>query len=404
MLRTIDSDTFTSICNGKCILVRVDFNVPLKDGVITDDTRIRAALDTIVFLLKHNTKIVLVSHLGRPKGQKLPEYSLAPVVPHLEALLAEQNLTKPAHVTMANDVIGDAVRTAVDALPLGDILLLENVRFYKEETENAPAFAQKLASLADIFVNDAFGTSHRAHASTEGVAHHLPSYAGFLVKKEVSFFSSLLSAPEQPFVAIVGGAKVSSKINVLQSLLPTTSAFIIGGGMAYTFLKVQGHSIGKSLYEAEFEDVARDFLASAEKSNVTVILPLDHVCAHEFSETAQPIQVSSGDVPDDVMGMDVGEKTLEKITKTIAEAKTIVWNGPMGVFEFDAFAYGTKKTAEAIASSSATSVIGGGDSVAAANKFHLAEKFSHVSTGGGASLEFLEGNVLPGIKILQDNT
>ncbi len=399
MLQTIDSSSFAAACESKRVLMRVDFNVPLRDGRISDDTRIRAALSSIQHVLNHKAKLILVSHLGRPKGKKLPEYSLAPVADHLQMLFKETGMQ--AKVVMANDVIGKDVQDAVENLDAGNVLLLENVRYYKEETDNDETFAQQLALLADVFVNDAFGSAHRAHASTEGVAHVLPSYAGLLIKKEVSFLQPLLSSPAQPFVAVVGGAKVSSKIQVLQSLLATTKTFIIGGGMAYTFLKAQGHSIGKSLYEAEFEGVAQDFLNEAKKRNVEVILPLDHVCAREFSEDAEAEAIHGVDIPEGRIAMDVGSKSIEAIKQCMVSAATVVWNGPMGVFEFDAFARGTRELAEAIAKSEAVSVVGGGDSVAAANKFKLVEKFSHVSTGGGASLEFLEGKELPGIRVLQ---
>lgn len=383
--------------------MRVDFNVPIKDGVITDDTRILAALESIKFIASKNAKIILVSHLGRPPkgngGKILPELSLAPVAKHLQAVLTKNNIASTVH--MAPDVVGPAVDALIASAKNGDIVLLENVRFYDEETKNDEQFARKLASLADVYVNDAFGAAHRAHSSTEAVAHLLPSFAGFLVQREVKFFQPLLTNPAQPFVAVIGGAKVSSKISVLESLLATAKSFIIGGGMAYTFLKVQGHRIGKSLVESEFEQTAKDFLSAAEKKGVEVVLPVDHLCAKEFSETAAAVAVNAVDIPDDLIAMDIGPASIARIVAVIEKAKTIVWNGPMGVFEFDAFATGTKKIAEAIANSGAVSVVGGGDSVAAANKFKLSQKFSHVSTGGGASLEFLEGKTLPGIAVLQ---
>lgn len=283
----------------------------------------------------------------------------------------------------------------------GDVVLLENVRFYKEEEKNDPEFAKKLAEFGDVYVNDAFGTAHRAHASTEGVAHYLPAYAGFLIEKEVKYMAPLLENPEKPFVAIIGGSKVSSKITVLESLVKTCNTIVIGGGMAYTFLKVQGHEVGKSLVEDDFQDTAKSFLASAEAKGVKVILPVDHVCAAEFSETAAPVAVDTTDIPSDLMGMDIGPKTAEMIVEAVKSAKSVVWNGPMGVFEFANFAKGTETVAKALAESEATSVVGGGDSVAAINKFGLADRISHVSTGGGASLEFLEGKTLPGIKALE---
>lgn len=399
MLQTIDSDSFSHACKeGMRVLMRVDFNVPLSNGKVADDTRIQAAVQSIEYLLKKKIKLILVSHLGRPKGQKSPEYSLQPVAAHLQKLLDSKNIS--THVTMASDVIGQEVKQSLNQLEDGNILLLENVRFYKEETDNDSLFAKELASLADIFVHDAFGTAHRAHASTEGVGHILPSYAGFLMKKEVSFFQPILENPKQPLLAIVGGAKVSSKIAVLQSLLSTTKTFVIGGGMAYTFLKVQGYNIGTSLYEADCENIAKDFLLAAKKNNVEVILPHDHVVAEKFADDSKAISVVDINIPDNFMGMDIGPKTINYITQSISNASTIIWNGPMGVFEFDAFSTGTQKVAQAIADSSSISVVGGGDSVAAANKFNLADKFSHVSTGGGASLEFLEGEQLPGLYIL----
>ncbi len=304
-------------------------------------------------------------------------------------------------VQLANDVIGDEVANQVASMKAGDVLLLENVRFYSEEEENDPDFAKNLASLGDVYVNDAFGTAHRAHASTEGVSHYLPSYAGFLIEKEVKFMAPLLSAPEKPFVAIIGGSKVSSKISVLESLVRTCDTIVIGGGMAYTFLAVQGHTIGKSLVEDEYKDVASSFLAKAKEKGVQVILPVDHLCGAQFKEDTEAISVDATDIPENLIGMDIGPKTISMIVDVVTKAKSVVWNGPMGVFEFDAFAEGTLTVAKALAESEATSVVGGGDSVAAINKFNLADKISHVSTGGGASLEFLEGKVLPGIKALE---
>lgn len=380
---------------GKRVLLRCDFNVPLKGDVITDDTRIKAALPTIQHLLKEGVKaLILVSHLGRPKGRPDSNYSLKPVAEALSHLLG-----KP--VKMANDCIGSEVFSEISALEEGGVILLENIRYYKEEEENNPDFSKKLASLADLYVNDAFGSAHRAHASTEGVAHFLPSVGGFLMEKEDNFLGKVLKNPEKPLVAIIGGSKVSSKIKVLESLLSKASAMVIGGGMAYTFLKVQGYGIGKSLYEEEFKETAQSFLKKAQEMNVQVILPEDHIVSSEFSETAEAKVVNSPNIPEGLMGMDIGEKTLKKIENTLSLAKTIVWNGPMGVFEFDKFSNGTKSVAEMVAGSSAITVVGGGDSVAAINKFNLGDKISHVSTGGGASLEYLEGIQLPGIKILE---
>ena len=381
--------------SNKRVLIRVDFNVPLKEGKVTDATRIVAALPTINYILSQpGTSLVVMSHFGRPKGKKNPDFSMIPVGKKFEELLGRP-------VKVASDVIGEEVRKEVEALKPGEVLLLENCRFYPDEEANNPEFAKELASFGDVYVNDAFGTAHRAHASTEGVAHYLPAYAGFLIEKEVKFMAPLLENPEKPFVAIIGGSKVSSKISVLESLVKTCDAIVIGGGMAYTFLKVQGHQIGKSLVEDDYLDTAKNFLAAAEKKGVKVILPVDHVCAAEFAEDAKPVAVDSIDIPADLMGMDIGPKTTAAIVDALKSAKSVVWNGPMGVFEFASFAKGTEAVAKALAASSATTVVGGGDSVAAINKFGLADKISHVSTGGGASLEFLEGKVLPGIKALE---
>ena len=379
---------------GKRVLIRVDFNVPLKDGVVTDNTRIKAALPTIKYILDNGASLVVMTHLGRPKGQKNPAYSLAPVAKEFEKLLGSK-------VTLASDVIGPEVKKEVEALKPGEVLLLENVRFYAEEEKNDEAFAKELASYGDIYCNDAFGTAHRAHASTEGVSHYLPSYAGFLIEKEVKFMAPILENPEKPLVAIIGGSKVSSKITVLESLVRTCDTIVIGGGMAYTFLKVQGHEIGKSLVEDDYLETAKNFLAKAAEKGVKVILPVDHVAAAAFDENAEPVAVDSVDIPDDLMGMDIGPKTTAAIVEAVKDAKSVVWNGPMGVFEFAAFAKGTEEVAKALAASDATTVVGGGDSVAAINKFGLADRISHVSTGGGASLEFLEGKELPGIKALE---
>ncbi len=380
---------------NKRVLIRVDFNVPVKDGKVTDATRILAALPTINYILEQpGTSLVVMSHFGRPKGKKNPDFSMAPVGKKFEELLG-----KP--VKVASDVIGPEVEKEVKSLKAGEVLLLENCRFYPDEEANNPEFAKTLASYGDVYVNDAFGTAHRAHASTEGVAHYLPAYAGFLIEKEVKFMAPLLENPEKPFVAIIGGSKVSSKISVLESLVKTCDTIVIGGGMAYTFLKVQGHKIGKSLVEDDFLETAKSFLDAAAKKGVKVVLPCDHVCAASFAEDAEPVLVDGVDIPDDLMGMDIGPKTTAIIVDALKDAKSVVWNGPMGVFEFAAFAKGTEAVAKALATSSATTVVGGGDSVAAVNKFGLADKISHVSTGGGASLEFLEGKELPGIKALE---
>ncbi len=381
--------------SGKRVVIRVDFNVPLKDGVVTDDTRIKSALPTINYLLDHGASLVVLTHLGRPKGKKNPEFSLKPVAKKFAEDLGRD-------VQLANDVIGPEVEAQVKALKPGQVLLLENVRFYAEEEANDPEFAKKLASYGDVYVNDAFGTAHRAHASTEGIAHYLPAYAGFLIEKEVKFMAPLLENPARPFVVIIGGSKVSSKISVLESMLKTADTMIIGGGMAYTFKKVLGFKIGQSIFEPDYVDVAKKFLEDAKKKGVKVILPVDNLCGDSFDEHT-PVSLYEGDIPDDKQGMDIGPKTIELIRQALKGAKSVVWNGPMGVFEFDEFAHGTEEVAKMLADSDATTVVGGGDSVAAVNKFNLASKISHVSTGGGASLEFLEGKVLPGIKALEKN-
>ncbi len=390
VLNTILEANFT----GKRALVRVDFNVPVKDGNVGDDTRIKAALPTIEYLLDAGASVVVMSHFGRPKGKKNPDFSMAPIAKRFSELLG-----KP--VALADDVIGSSVERAVKNLKAGEVLLLENVRFYSEEEANDPSFAKTLASYADVYVNDAFGTAHRAHASTEGVAHYLPSYAGFLIEKEVKFMAPLLENPARPFVAIIGGSKVSSKFSVLESLAKTCQTVVIGGGMAYTFLLEQGHSIGGSLVEEEYRQTAASFLAKAKERGVKVILPVDHLCGAAFKEDAEPILIDSADIPDGLIGMDIGPRTIALIVSELKGAKSVVWNGPMGVFEFAAFAEGTLSVARALAESDAVTVVGGGDSVAAINAFHLADKISHVSTGGGASLEFLEGKTLPGIKALE---
>ncbi|HAK47270.1 MAG TPA: phosphoglycerate kinase [Spirochaeta sp.] len=381
---------------NKRVLIRVDFNVPLKEGKITDDTRIQAALPTIKYILEQEgASLIVMSHCGRPKGEKKPEFSLKPAADRLASLIDNE-------VVMASDVIGPEVEKAASELGAGKVLVLENTRFYAEETKNDMAFAEKIAKLGDVFINDAFGTAHRAHASTEGVSHFLPSAAGFLIEKECLFFDGVLESPKKPFVAIIGGAKVSSKIGVLESLLERADSLIIGGGMAYTFLFAQGYGIGKSLFEEDYLDTAKNLLKKAAEKGVEIILPEDHVAAKDFSETAAAVKLDSIDIPDNMLGMDIGEKTLVKVKDRILSAASIVWNGPMGVFEFEAFAAGTLKVAEWVAECKGTTVVGGGDSVAAVNKFGFADKIDHVSTGGGASLEFLEGKVLPGIEALRD--
>ncbi len=381
--------------DDKRVLMRADFNVPVENGSITDDTRIRAALPTIEYILEKKARLVLMSHLGRPKGRRKDEFSLTPVADRLSELIGRP-------VAFVNDCIGETAEYAVSKLDAGEIALLENLRFHEGETKNDRGMARSLARLGDVYVNDAFGTAHRAHASTEGVTRFLPSFAGFLIEKEVEFFSKILERPEKPFVAIIGGAKVSTKIAVLESLLQRCSTLVIGGGMAYSFLKAKGISIGKSMCEDEYLKTARELLQKAEQRGVNIILPEDHLAAEEFDAGAKPVEVSGEEIPENLIGMDIGPKTVEGLRQVIAEAKTLVWNGPMGVFEFEAFSKGTLHVAEFVAECGGTTVIGGGDSVAAVNKFGLADKIDHVSTGGGASLEFLEGKTLPGIAALMD--
>ncbi len=381
---------------NKRVLVRVDFNVPLDDGGnITDDTRMQKALPTLQYILdQEGASLVIMSHLGRPKGEPQDKYSLRQLKDHLAEITGRK-------VLFSSDCVGPEAEKAASELKAGEILLLENTRFHKEEKKNDPEFAAKLAKLGDVYVNDAFGTAHRAHASTEGVTKHLPAAAGYLIEKECAFFEKVLSNPEKPFVAIIGGAKVSSKITVLEALLENCTSFVIGGGMAYTFLKAKGHTIGNSLYEEEYLKTAQSFIGKAEKAGAEIILPEDHITAKDFDAKAEAIAVEGKDIPDGQMGMDVGPKTLDKIRKRLAEAKTIVWNGPMGVFEFEKFAKGTLDVAHMVAECPGMTVVGGGDSVAAVNKFGLADRIDHVSTGGGASLEFLEGKELPGVTALK---
>lgn len=383
---------------GKRVLIRCDFNVPLDSNQnITDDTRIRAALPTLEYMVTQGAKVVVMSHLGRPKGKAAAEFSLAPVAVRLAELLGKQ-----VEFADSDVVVDDSVKEKVAALKDGDVLLLQNVRFRKEETDNEPGFAKELASLGDVFVQEAFGTAHRAHASTAGVADYLPCVSGFLIEKEVKFLGSALQNPQRPFVAIMGGAKVGDKIKVIENLLTKVDTLIIGGGMSYTFYKAMGLEIGTSILDADNIDLAKMLLEKATSLNVKLLLPIDIVCADEFSNDAKYQTYSRDQIPSDMMGLDIGEETIKLYSEEIAKAKTVVWNGPMGVFEMENFAKGTKAIAEALATSDATTIIGGGDSAAAVEQFGLADKMSHISTGGGASLEFLEGKILPGISIIEE--
>ena len=381
---------------GKRVFVRVDFNVPMDDNQnITDDTRIRAALPTITYLVKGGARVILASHLGRPKGKVNPKYSLKPVAQKLGELLGKE-------VTMANDCIGSEVQAEIDKLPDGQIILLENVRFYEEEEKNNPEFSKSLADLADVYVNDAFGTAHRAHASTEGIAKYIPSYAGYLMKKEVDIMGKALADPARPFVAIIGGAKVSDKIAVIENLISKVDVLIIGGGMANTFLKAQGLQVGKSLIEEDKVELAKELLQKAEKSGVRFLLPSDVVVAKEFKADALSRVANTSEISADEMALDIGPESAEQFAQAVISAETVIWNGPMGVFEMDAFAKGTERVAKAMAECQGTTIVGGGDSVAAVEKMGAAGSLTHISTGGGASLEFLEGKILPGVAALQD--
>ena len=383
--------------SGKRVIVRVDFNVPLdkKTGEITDDKRIKGALPTIKYLVDNGAKVILVSHLGRPKNGPELAFSMKPAADRLAELIG-----KP--VTLAADVIGEDAKAKAAALQDGEILMLENVRFHKEETKNDPKFAAELASMADLYVNDAFGTAHRAHASTAGLANFLPSASGYLIEKEIKFIGGALANPERPFVAILGGSKVSDKIGVIENLIDKADTIIIGGGMAYTFAAAQGGSIGNSLCEPDKFDLAKELIAKAEAKGVKLLTPVDTVAADAFDANANSQVVDTMAIPDGWMGLDIGPKTIEMFSAEIKAAKTVIWNGPAGVFEFEKFAVGTKALAQAIAESSAISIIGGGDSAAAVEKLGYADKVTHISTGGGASLEFIEGKVLPGIDCLND--
>lgn len=381
---------------GKKVLVRVDFNVPLNDkGEITDDTRITASLPTIQYLLEQKAAVILMAHLGRPKGQVKPELSLAPVAKHLGKLLGKKILFAP-------DCVGEAAQAAASKLKPGHILLLENLRFHKEEEKNDMEFAEKLASLADLYVNDGFGVSHRAHASVEGVTHFLPAAAGFLLEKEIQYVGQAVTNPLHPFVAIIGGAKVSDKIGVISNLLDKVDTLLIGGGMANTFLAAQGYKMGKSLVEEDKLDLAKELLAKAKKNKVNMLLPTDLVMAAAFAPDADHVTKKVKNLNQAYMALDIGAETSKAYAEALADAKMIVWNGPMGVFEMDAFCKGTEAVAKAVAKSRATSIVGGGDSVAAIEKLGLAKRITHISTGGGASLEYLEGKVLPGVAALDD--
>lgn len=383
--------------NGKKVLVRCDFNVPIdsETGKITDNRRIRAALPTIQYLLDHNAKVILCSHLGRPKGEFNLKYSLKPVAEELSKLLNKD-------VKLAKDVIGESAKELTSNMKEGDIVLLENVRFHKEEEQNDPEYSKALASMAEIYVNDAFGTAHRAHSSTTGVADYLPAVSGFLIEKELEFLGGALENPKHPFVAILGGAKVSDKIGVIENLLDKVDALIIGGGMAYTFYKAQGHHIGTSICEEDKLDLAKSILEKAQEKGVKLLLPVDNHVSSEYSNNGEDKIVDSTEIPDGFMGLDIGPKTIEKFEEAVKDAKTVVWNGPLGVCEFDKFATGTKAVATMLSKLDAITIIGGGDSAAAIEKLGLADKMTHISTGGGASLEFLEGKTLPGIACLQD--
>ena len=382
---------------GKRVLVRCDFNVPLADGVITDDIRITSALPTIEYLIKHGAKIILMSHLGRPEGKADPKYSLRPVAERLTELLGQPVLFLPEDA-----VVTEKVREQAMALSEGDVMLLENVRFRKEETKNDPAFSKELASLGEIFVNDAFGTAHRAHSSTAGIADYLPAVSGFLIEKELEFLGNAVENPERPFAAVMGGAKVADKIPVIENLLKKVDTLVIGGGMAYTFLKAKGCEIGNSILDAESVGLAGELLDKAEKVGVRMLLPVDVVCAREFSNEGLAGVYPADGIPADLQGLDIGPKTRELYREELLRARTVIWNGPMGVFEMKNYENGTKAIAETLAESSAVTIIGGGDSAAACAKFGLADRMTHISTGGGASLEFLEGKELPGIACLEE--
>lgn len=380
---------------GKRVFVRVDFNVPMEDGKITDDTRIKAALPTITYLVENGAKVILASHLGRPKGEVKEELRLTAVGERLSELMS-----KP--VTKLDESIGELVERTVGNMNNGDIVLLENVRFHKGEEKNDPALAKSFAKLADLYVNDAFGTAHRAHATTAGIADYIPAVSGFLMEKELDVLGKALSKPERPFTAIIGGAKVKDKIGVIENLLEKVDHLIIGGGLSYTFSKAQGYDIGKSLLEEDKIDLAKSFIKKAAENGVELHIPVDAIVAKEFSKDAETKVVDIDQIPSDWMGLDIGPKTAAEYAEVIKKSKLLMWNGPMGVFEMDAFANGTKAVAQAMAETDGYTIIGGGDSAAAVEKFDVADKMDHISTGGGASLEFMEGKDLPGVVALND--
>ncbi|RIW38970.1 phosphoglycerate kinase [Bacillus salacetis] len=381
---------------GKRVFCRVDFNVPMSEGKVTDETRIKAALPTIQYLSEQGAKVILASHLGRPKGQVVEELRLTPVAKRLSDLLGKD-------VAKTDEAYGETVQAEIEKMSEGDVLLLENVRFYPGETKNDPELAKEFAALADVYVNDAFGAAHRAHASTAGVAEHLPAAAGFLLEKELEVLGKALTTPERPFTAIIGGAKVKDKIGVIDNLLEKVDNLIIGGGLAYTFVKAQGHEVGKSLLEEDKIDLAKEFMKKAEDKGVKFYMPVDVVVADDFSNEANTKVVAINEIPSDWEALDIGPETQEQYADVIKDSRLVIWNGPMGVFEIEKFANGTKAVAQALADAADTySVIGGGDSAAAVEKFGLADKMSHISTGGGASLEFMEGKELPGVSALND--
>lgn len=389
-VRDIDVD-------GKKVLMRCDFNVPMEDGKITDDGRIVAALPTIEYLLEGKAALILMSHLGRPKGEAKEEFSLGPVAQRLSELLGREVIFAASPV-----VVDNQVKKKAEELKEGQVMLLENTRFRKEETKNEEPFTGELASLGEIFVNDAFGTAHRAHCSTAGIASYMPAVSGFLIEKEVAYLEDAVNDPARPFLAVMGGAKVGDKIKVMENLIKKVDTLIIGGGMAYTFFKARGKEIGKSILDEESVDIAKDIMEKASEAGVELLLPVDSICASEFDNDAERATAPWDHMPSDMMGMDIGPDTVKLFCDRIGKAGTIVWNGPMGVFEMSNFAGGTKAVAEAMAESRAVTIIGGGDSAAAVKSFGLEDKMTHISTGGGASLEYLEGRVLPGIDVLED--